>query len=223
MPLTPRRTSDDMVGLKQAAIARLGIVALPGYVCREDLRSGTLCRVLPAWLAGDFDVDSATALPATPPALGLCLHRPSGGSNSEGCGDVGRHIVWNCPLSSGTLCSGYGMNPALDTGLMNVHSRPARPRPGCPILAHPGRKRTGGKPPHSAICGCSHERPLWSNGVASLNGHDGREAARATECRTSASGTAAQLAVRRAQPMTGSVQRASSVGWCPPGNPFLTN
>jgi DNA-binding transcriptional LysR family regulator len=45
--------SDDMVGLKHAAIAGLGIVALPGYVCREELRSGALRRVLPAWLAGD--------------------------------------------------------------------------------------------------------------------------------------------------------------------------
>jgi DNA-binding transcriptional LysR family regulator len=53
VPLTPRLMSDDMVGLKQAAIAGLGIVALPGYVCREELRSGVLRRVLPTWLAGD--------------------------------------------------------------------------------------------------------------------------------------------------------------------------
>ena len=54
--LTPRLLSDDMVGLKQAAIAGLGIVALPGYVCREDVRSGALRRVLPAWLAGDSTI-----------------------------------------------------------------------------------------------------------------------------------------------------------------------
>jgi hypothetical protein len=30
MPLTPRLLSDDMIGLKQAVIAGLGIVALPG-------------------------------------------------------------------------------------------------------------------------------------------------------------------------------------------------
>jgi len=53
MPLTPRLLSDDMVGLKQAAIAGLGIVALPGYVCRDDVRLGRLRRVLPNWLAGD--------------------------------------------------------------------------------------------------------------------------------------------------------------------------
>jgi DNA-binding transcriptional LysR family regulator len=48
--------SDDMIGLKQAAIAGLGVVALPGYVCREDVRSGALRRVLPTWLAGDTTI-----------------------------------------------------------------------------------------------------------------------------------------------------------------------
>jgi DNA-binding transcriptional LysR family regulator len=56
MPLTPRLLCDDMIALKQAAIAGLGIVALPGYVCREDVRSGALRQVLPAWLAGDSTI-----------------------------------------------------------------------------------------------------------------------------------------------------------------------
>ncbi len=51
--LTPRLLSDEMVGLKQAAIAGLGIVALPAYVCRDEVRSGALQRVLSTWLAGD--------------------------------------------------------------------------------------------------------------------------------------------------------------------------
>jgi len=53
LPLTPRLLSDDLVGLKQAAIAGLGIVALPGYICRDEIRSGQLHRVLPDWFAGD--------------------------------------------------------------------------------------------------------------------------------------------------------------------------
>jgi DNA-binding transcriptional LysR family regulator len=53
LPLTPRLLIDDMLSLKQAAIAGLGVVALPGYVCREDVKSGTLRRVLPEWMAGD--------------------------------------------------------------------------------------------------------------------------------------------------------------------------
>ena len=66
--LTPRLLSDDMVGLKHAAIAGLGIVALPGYVCREELRSGALRRVLPTWLAGD---STLTAL--FPTGKAFCL------------------------------------------------------------------------------------------------------------------------------------------------------
>jgi DNA-binding transcriptional LysR family regulator len=42
-----------MLSLKQAAIAGLGVVALPGYVCRDDVKSGALRRVLPDWIAGD--------------------------------------------------------------------------------------------------------------------------------------------------------------------------
>jgi DNA-binding transcriptional LysR family regulator len=53
VPLTPRLLGDDMIGLKRAAVAGLGIVALPGYVCREEVRSGILRRVLPEWNAGD--------------------------------------------------------------------------------------------------------------------------------------------------------------------------
>jgi DNA-binding transcriptional LysR family regulator len=45
-----------MTALKQAAIAGLGVVALPGYVCREDVRSGALRRVLPTWLADDSTI-----------------------------------------------------------------------------------------------------------------------------------------------------------------------
>jgi DNA-binding transcriptional LysR family regulator len=56
MPLTPRLLSDDMVGLQEAAIKGLGIVALPGYVCRAAVKSGALRRVLPNWIAGDSTI-----------------------------------------------------------------------------------------------------------------------------------------------------------------------
>ncbi|TCR70326.1 LysR family transcriptional regulator [Bosea sp. BK604] len=56
MPLTPRLLGDDMIGLQQAAIKGLGVVALPGYVCRSAVRSGALRRVLPDWLAGDSTI-----------------------------------------------------------------------------------------------------------------------------------------------------------------------
>jgi DNA-binding transcriptional LysR family regulator len=56
MPLTPRLLDDDMVGLQHAAIKGLGVVALPAYVCRAAVRSGSMRRVLPDWLAGDSTI-----------------------------------------------------------------------------------------------------------------------------------------------------------------------
>ena len=56
MSLTPRLLGDEMVGLQQAAIKGLGIVALPGYICRSAVRAGALRRVLPDWLAGDSTI-----------------------------------------------------------------------------------------------------------------------------------------------------------------------
>jgi DNA-binding transcriptional LysR family regulator len=52
-PLTPRLISNDMSTLKRAASEGMGIVALPAYVCRSELRGGELTRVLPRWLAGE--------------------------------------------------------------------------------------------------------------------------------------------------------------------------
>lgn len=52
-PATPRLVSNDLFTLKQAALRGIGIAALPAYVCKSELRSGELIRVLPAWLAGE--------------------------------------------------------------------------------------------------------------------------------------------------------------------------
>ena len=56
MSLTPRLLCGDMIAPKQAAIAGLGGVVLPGYICREDVRLGTLRQVLPAGLAVDSTI-----------------------------------------------------------------------------------------------------------------------------------------------------------------------
>ncbi len=48
----PRLKSEDMATLKEAASQGLGIVALPAYTCRDEMRSGRLVRVLPQWHAG---------------------------------------------------------------------------------------------------------------------------------------------------------------------------
>jgi len=55
-PYQPRLCSEDMVTLKQAASAGLGIVGLPLYTCREELRTKRLVRVLPEWTAGNAEI-----------------------------------------------------------------------------------------------------------------------------------------------------------------------
>lgn len=52
VPFAARLRSDDMFTLKQAAAAGLGVVALPAYVCAEDVAAGRLSRLLPDWTAG---------------------------------------------------------------------------------------------------------------------------------------------------------------------------
>lgn len=56
--LAPRLGSGDMVALKQAAIAGLGIVALPAYVCQQESCAGELVRVLPDWLANEATISA---------------------------------------------------------------------------------------------------------------------------------------------------------------------
>lgn len=52
LPVTPRLLSNDLSTLKRGAIEGMGIAALPAYICKSELRSGDLIRVLPGWLAG---------------------------------------------------------------------------------------------------------------------------------------------------------------------------
>lgn len=52
IPFAARMRSDDMVTLKRAAAAGLAVVALPAYVCAEDVAAGRLSRLLPEWIAG---------------------------------------------------------------------------------------------------------------------------------------------------------------------------
>ncbi|WP_233838265.1 LysR substrate-binding domain-containing protein [Paraburkholderia sp. ZP32-5] len=51
--VSPVLMTSCMLTLKDAAVAGLGIVALPGYVCNEELADGRLMRVLPEWTCGD--------------------------------------------------------------------------------------------------------------------------------------------------------------------------
>jgi DNA-binding transcriptional LysR family regulator len=50
VPLTTRLLINDMLSLKDAAVGGLGVVALRGCVCRDEVRSGALRR---GWIAAD--------------------------------------------------------------------------------------------------------------------------------------------------------------------------
>jgi len=56
--LEPRFRTNNMVSLKEAACANLGIAALPGYICRAELQSGLLRPVLPGWIASDARIST---------------------------------------------------------------------------------------------------------------------------------------------------------------------
>lgn len=56
LPYEPRMCSDDMVTLKHAASAGLGIIGVPAYICRDDVKVGRLVRILPEWTAGDAEI-----------------------------------------------------------------------------------------------------------------------------------------------------------------------
>lgn len=49
VPHAPRLVTDDMLTLRQAALAGVGVVQLPTMTIREEFRSGALVRILPDW------------------------------------------------------------------------------------------------------------------------------------------------------------------------------
>ena len=79
VPYAVRMRCDDMVSLKEAAAAGLGVVALPAYVCAEDVAAGRLSRLLPDWTAGRPEISLlAHERRGNPPqvdALTACLRR----------------------------------------------------------------------------------------------------------------------------------------------------
>jgi DNA-binding transcriptional LysR family regulator len=52
VPFKPRMSSDDIITLKVAAEAGMGIVALPTYLCRAEVIQGKLKPLLTEWTAG---------------------------------------------------------------------------------------------------------------------------------------------------------------------------
>ena len=51
---TPRLLCNDLLLLRQAVLAELGIASLPAFLCKRDLAEGRLVEVLPGWQAADM-------------------------------------------------------------------------------------------------------------------------------------------------------------------------
>jgi DNA-binding transcriptional LysR family regulator len=49
IPHRPRLVTEDMVALRQAALAGIGVCQFPTMVIRDDLRAGALIDILPQW------------------------------------------------------------------------------------------------------------------------------------------------------------------------------
>ncbi|GAB2922791.1 LysR substrate-binding domain-containing protein [Paraburkholderia jirisanensis] len=58
VPIVPRFQSNNLISLKEAACAKLGIAPLPGYMCRAELKAGLLQQVLPGWIAADARISA---------------------------------------------------------------------------------------------------------------------------------------------------------------------
>ena len=50
VPHTPRLVTDDMMALRQAALAGVGVVQLPTMTIREEIRTGSIVHVLSDWV-----------------------------------------------------------------------------------------------------------------------------------------------------------------------------
>jgi DNA-binding transcriptional LysR family regulator len=53
IPHSPRLVTDDMVAIRTAAVAAVGIAQLPAMVMGEQVRRGELVKVLPTWSSKD--------------------------------------------------------------------------------------------------------------------------------------------------------------------------
>lgn len=66
----PRLISDDLLMLRAAAVAGQGVVALPGFLCAEQIACGELVIVLPGWSLPMVDVHAVyPSRQGQPPAV----------------------------------------------------------------------------------------------------------------------------------------------------------
>ncbi len=64
---TPRLLCNDLLLLRAATLAGLGIANLPAFLCKNDLANGGLVEVLPGWALKDLDFYAVFADPKSVP------------------------------------------------------------------------------------------------------------------------------------------------------------
>lgn len=56
IPCAPRLVADDLAALREAALAGIGVVQMPGLMIEDDLAEGRLVRLLPGWASPNIPV-----------------------------------------------------------------------------------------------------------------------------------------------------------------------
>jgi DNA-binding transcriptional LysR family regulator len=65
---TPRLVCNDMLLLREAVLAGLGIANLPAFLCKQDLAEGRIIEILPGWRTEDLTFYAVFTDPKTLPA-----------------------------------------------------------------------------------------------------------------------------------------------------------
>jgi LysR family transcriptional regulator, regulator for bpeEF and oprC len=65
---TPRLACNDLMLLREAVLAGLGIANLPAFLCKQDLAEGRMVEILPGWRTEDITFYAVFADPKAVPA-----------------------------------------------------------------------------------------------------------------------------------------------------------
>ncbi len=82
----PRLLTEDIIVVKQAALAGCGIAELPPVSCRDELADGSLIELLPEWSLPEVNLYAAFPFAQGIDARGALLHRLSVAAPARGTG-----------------------------------------------------------------------------------------------------------------------------------------
>ena len=65
LSIRPRIVANQMTSLIQMAVRGAGVALVPSFLCRSELASGQLARVLPRWSRPGMAVSIASPIPSS--------------------------------------------------------------------------------------------------------------------------------------------------------------